>query len=120
MEIFKNTCVFTVRLHLGLIDKAKAQLARTLSFAISEQYPSGSACRALGSLIWGLSRVRKSIPQRSHRHLEGYLLGKLKNVALEARWERGRPIPGMTTPPGETGVGPRHNRHIASIVDRGA
>ena len=36
VRIFKNTYVFAVRLHLGLIDKARAKLARTLSFFISE------------------------------------------------------------------------------------
>ena len=35
VRIFKNTSVFTVRLHLGLVDKTRRTLARTLFFSIS-------------------------------------------------------------------------------------
>ena len=34
IKIFKNTCVFTVRLHLRNVDKARAKLARTFFFSI--------------------------------------------------------------------------------------
>ncbi len=42
MKIFKNTCVFTVRLHLRHVDNVRRELAGALFFSICYWYTSES------------------------------------------------------------------------------
>ena len=96
VRIFKNTCVFAVRLHLGLIDKARAELARTSSSFISEQYPSGSASGAPMRVHFG---VPKPVPKRCRSHVEPILLERCNVNVFLLLQKRGGRIPGTTPPP---------------------
>ena len=96
VRMFKNTCVFAVRLHLGLIDKARAELARTSSSFISEQYPSGSAS---GAPMWRHFGVPKSVPKRCRSHVEPMLLERCNVNVFLLLQKRGGRIPGTTPPP---------------------
>ena len=115
-RILKNTCVFAVRLHLGLIDKARAELARTSSSFISEQYPSGSASGAPMRVHFG---VPKSVPKRCRSHVEPILLERCNVNVFLLLQKRGGRFPGTTPPLFGPSAGPRQNHHFGLIVDRG-
>ena len=117
VRIFKNTCVFAVRLHLGLIGRARAELARTSSSFISEQYPSRSAS---GAPMWRHIGVPKWVPKRYRSHVEPMLLERCNVNVFLLLQKRGGRIPGTTPPLLGTSAGPRQNCHSGWIIDRGA
>ena len=114
-RIFKNTCVFTVRLHLGRVDKTGRTLAITLFFSISEYYSSCSASRAPWRLDLEATRLPKSVPKRSRNHLEAYWV--LHDAETSGYPGQGLPEPG---PPlfGDQGARAQ-NARFASKCDRG-
>ena len=73
VKIFKNTCVFTVRLHLRNVDNARTKLARTLCFSICDWYTSESVSKPPLGLdldpIWAAKINPKSMQRYSGKVL---------------------------------------------------
>ena len=69
VRIFKNTCVFTVRLHIDVVEDSRGLTGKSMNLELGSWKPS----RSVFGLLWNLDLdtfwARKIVPNRVEHHV---------------------------------------------------